>query len=105
MKIEIHEAVWLEEGNDFSLAELVCRSGLPESELRMLIEYETLIPIDPYANEARFDLKCLATACMAQRLRNDFDLDAGALALTMSLLHRIRDLESQLRALHTQFPH
>lgn len=104
MKIEIHEAVWLDEHQQFSLAELADLSGMPEAELRQLIDYAALAPADPNAAEARFGAECLMTARVAQRLRNDFDLDAGALALTLLLLERIRDLEAQLRALRAQFP-
>lgn len=104
MRIEIHEAVWLDERQQFTLAELADLSGLPEAELRQLIDYAALAPADPSSAEASFGAECLITARMAQRLRNDFDLDAGGLALTLSLLERIRELEAQLRALHAQFP-
>lgn len=104
MKIEIHEAVWLDEHQQFSLAELADLSGMPEAELRQLIDYAALTPADPHAAEARFSAECVIAARMAQRLRSDFDLDAGALALTLSLLERIRDLEAELRALRAQFP-
>ena len=104
MTIEIHEAVWLDDDRQFSLAELADLSGMPEAELRQLIEYAALVPADPGTVEARFGPDCLISARMAQRLRNDFDLDAAALALTLSLLERIRGLEAQLRALRAQFP-
>ena len=104
MKIEITDAVWLDERQQFSLAELADLSGLPEPELKQLIDYETLLPTDPGAGEARFDAHCLVIARMACRLRNDFDLDSGGLALTLTLLERIRALEAQLRALRAQIP-
>ena len=47
MKIEITDAVWLDERQQFSLAELAELSGLPEPELKQLIDYETLLPTDP----------------------------------------------------------
>jgi chaperone modulatory protein CbpM len=104
MKIEITDAVWLDERQQFSLAELVDLSGLPEPELKQLIDYETLLPTDPGAGEARFGAHCLVIARMACRLRNDFDLDSGGLALTLTLLERIRALEAQLRALRVLIP-
>ena len=105
MRIEIHEAVWLDEHQQFSLAELAELSGMTEGDLHQLIDCAVLAPVDPDADEARFGAGCLITARMAQRLRADFDLDASALALPLLLLERIRDLESQLRALRAQFPH
>jgi chaperone modulatory protein CbpM len=108
MKIEIAEAVWLHEGEGFSLSELADLSGLPEQELRQLIDYEALQPLepatDPGAPSARFTASCVVSARTARRLRDDFELDAGGLALTLSLLNRINELEAQLRALHAQFP-
>ncbi|MBI4192663.1 MAG: hypothetical protein HY525_19285 [Betaproteobacteria bacterium] len=105
MRVELTEAVWLDERQQFSLAELADLSGMSEAELRQLIEYEALAPADPGASEVRFSADCLITARTACRLRNDFDLDAGGLALTLTLLNRIRDLEAELRALHAQLPH
>jgi chaperone modulatory protein CbpM len=104
MRIEISDAVWLDERQQFSLAELADLSGLPERELRQLIDYEALLPTDPGAAEVRFGAHCLVIARMACRLRNDFDLDSGGLALTLTLLDRIHALETQLRELHAQIP-
>ena len=104
MRVEIHEALWLDEHQQFTLAELAELSGLSEAELRQLIDFAALGPAEGGAAEAKFNADCLVTARMARRLRNDFDLDAGGLALTLTLLERIRALEAQLRALHAQFP-
>jgi chaperone modulatory protein CbpM len=109
MSIVSTEAVWLDERQQFSLAELADLSGLSEGDLRQLIDYAALLPVDaaadPGAAEVRFSADCLVTARTACRLRSDFDLDAGGLALTLTLLNRIRDLEAQLRTLSAQFPH
>ena len=40
----------------------------------------------------------------AQRLRSDFELDANALAVALSFLERIHELEEQLRAARAQIP-
>lgn len=107
MRVEITEAVWLDEHQEFSLTELANLSGLSEAELLQLIDYEALPPVHAAAAaaEARFSAECLAIARTACRLRNDFDLDAGGLALAIKLLERIRSLEARLRALDAQLPH
>lgn len=105
MRVEITEAVWLDAHHELSLTELVNLSGLSEAELRQLIDCEALMPADPGAAEARFSADCLVIARTACRLRNDFDLDPGGLALALRLLDRIRSLEAQLRALNAQIPH
>lgn len=104
MTLEIHEVAWLDEHQQFSLAELAELSGMTEVDLRRLIDCAVLAPTNPDAAEARFGAECLITARVAQRLRREFDLDAEALALPLLLFERIRDLEAQLRALRAQFP-
>ena len=104
MRVEITEALWLDERHEFSLAELADLSGLSKEELRQLIEYEALLPANPAAAEATFSADCLVVARTACRLRNDFELDTGALAVVLSLLERIRGLEAELRAAHAQWP-
>lgn len=106
MRVEITEALWLDEHHEFSLAELANLSGLPEAELLQLIDYEVLPAMHAaVAAEARFGADCLLIARTACRLRNDFDLDAGGLALAIKLIERIHGLEAQLRALDAQLPH
>lgn len=104
MRIEITETMLLDQHHEFSLAELAELSGLSREELMQLIECEALLPANPAAAEATFGAHCLIVARTASRLRNDFELDAGALALTLTLLERIRELEAELRAAHARLP-
>ncbi len=104
MRVEITEAVWLDERISLSLTELSQFSGLTEAELIQLVECEALSPADPAASERAFAAQCLVTARAACRLRDDFELDADGLALVLSLLERIRGLESQVRSLQAQQP-
>jgi len=104
MRLDVHEVAWLDEHQQFSLAELAELSGMPESDLRQLIDCAVLAPIRPDVAEARFGAECLITVRLAQRLRRDFDLDVDALALPLLLFERVRDLEAQLRALRAQLP-
>ena len=75
MKIEITEAMWLDERHELTLAELAELSGLSQNELRQLIECEALLPTNPAAAEVTFSAACLVAARTACRLRNDFELD------------------------------
>lgn len=108
MRIEITEALWLDEHHEFSLTELAELSGLSTAELQHLIDCEALLPVadEPVAGaaEARFGAHCLALARTASRLRTDFDLDENGLTLTLRLLDRIRELEAELRDLRAQLP-
>ncbi len=99
MRIELTEAVWLEERPELSLEELTELSGLPEEVLRELVDCGVLVPISAQASEWRFTSGYVATVRTASRLRTDFDLDANALALVIRLMNRIEELEAQIRAL------
>lgn len=105
MKAEHTEAVWLTEEHEFSLAELVELSGLTEAELRELVDYGAVTPINPESSPWVFSGKCLLTVRTACRLRISFDLEPHGVALIVSLLDRIHGLETQLHSLRAQFPH
>lgn len=107
MIVELTEAIWLDERQQFSLTELAELSGLSAAELQHLLECEAVLPVTAAeaASEARFSAECLALARTASRLRNDFDLDANGLALTLRLLNRIRELEAELLYLRAQSAH
>jgi len=104
MRFELTEAVWLDESEEFSLPQLAELSGLTVTELQQLVEYEALEPCDPSAPVLTFKAQCLTTARAACRLRGDFDLDPSGLAVVLTLLERIRDLETRLHALQCRLP-
>jgi len=99
------EAVWLTEDHEFSLAELAELSGLSEAELRELVDYGAVTPINPDSSPWVFSGKCLLTVRTACRLRLSFDLEPHGVALIVSLLDRIHELEAQLGRLRAQLPH
>jgi chaperone modulatory protein CbpM len=104
VKAESAEAIWLTEDHEFSLAELAELSGSSEAELRELVDYGAVAPIDPDSNPWVFNGKCLLTVRTACRLRIGFDLEPHGVALTISLLERIHDLEDQLSSLRARLP-
>ena len=104
MRVELTEAVWLDERGEVTLIELAQCSGLAESELRELVELGALNPLDPAASHWHFTTRCITAARTASRLRNDFELDAPGLALVLSLLDRVQSLEDDLRRLQARLP-
>ena len=104
MKAESTEAVWLTEDNEFSLAELAELSGVTEAELRELVDYGAVTPVNPDSPPWIFNGKCLLTIRTACRLRVSFDLEPHGVALIVSLLDRIHELEAQLGSLRAQLP-
>ncbi len=102
MKIE--QAMWLNEQHELLLEELCELSGLSETELRELVDYGVLAPIDSNAQHWTFSADRLVVARSARRLRKDFDLDPHGVALVVTLLERVHDLEQQLRDLRAKLP-
>ena len=104
MAIEQDEAAWMTEHCEVTLAELASLSGLPDEMLVELVECGALSPLDLGAAHWNFSARCVVTMQKAGRLRSDFELDANALAVALSFLERIRELEDQLRAAQAQMP-
>ncbi len=104
MSTEATEVLWLDQQHELSLTELVVLSGLSESELHELVDYGVIMPADPNATQWIFHTDCIVVARTACRLRKDFELNAQGMALALSLLDRVHDLEAQLRELRAQLP-
>ena len=104
MEIELADAVWVDVRQEVSFAQLAQSSGLPEAELRELVDCGALVPIDSQSAAWTFGGDCLVAVRTARRLRDDLELDPHALALALMFLDRIRRLEQQLRELQAQLP-
>ena len=104
MHIQHTEAVWLDERGEVTLVELSECSGLTEEELRELVELGAIEPLDAHAPEPAFGARCIVAARTACRLRNDFELDTAGLALVLSLLERVQELEDALQRLDARLP-
>jgi chaperone modulatory protein CbpM len=99
-----HDAISVIETCEFSLEELAEIAGLTESELREFVEYGAIAPVDPSAAQWRFPGRCLVTMRTACRLRADLELEPHGVALVISLLDRIGELQSELERLRAQLP-
>lgn len=103
MKEEI-EALLIETQREISIEHLARDSGLTHAELCALVELGALTPIDPDAADWLFAGQCMIGVRTAGRLRRAFDLEPDALALTLSLVERIRELQEELRKLRVAIP-
>ncbi len=104
MATEIIDAVWVTEAQSYTLAEVLTVSGLAEAELRELVEFGALRPTDPEATPWIFSGQSLLAMRAARRIRSSFDLEPHGVALVMSLLEQIHELESRLEQLRAQAP-
>ena len=104
MKLELTETLWLDERGSVTLVELSECSGLTESELRELVDMGALEPLDIDAAQLSFGSRCIVAARAACRLRDDFELDTSGLAVALSLLDRVRELEAELQRMRARLP-
>ena len=98
------DALWVEAQREISVESLARDSGLTRAEIAALVELGALTPIDPDAQEWLFAAQCVMGLRTAGRLRRAFDLEPDALALTLSLVERIRELQEELRRLRVVIP-
>ena len=72
-------------------------AGLPESDVRELLEYGLL-------DAARLDTRTALALRQAAQRRNDFDLDLFTTGLLAGYLLRIADLEAEVQRLQAERP-
>lgn len=102
MNLETVEALYFDDRGEISFSQLIELSGLPEDELRELVDYGVLAPVDPQARSWTFSARSTLVARTACRLRDDFELDTHALSVVLGFIERIDALEAELRALRAR---
>lgn len=98
MNIEFSELMWLDNYHEVSLSELVELSGLSLQEIRHLVESGALKPNNPTEDNWHFNSHCIVSIRTLSKLKQDFELEPNAFALTLLFLERIRTLELQLQS-------
>jgi hypothetical protein len=83
------------------LAEL---AGMTEAELLELIDCGALTPDAGVAGEWAFSMRSVTVARTARRLREEFELEPHGVALLLTFVRRIRELEQELRDLRARLP-
>ena len=102
MNLDFAEALHFDERNEIQFSQLIELSGLSEADLRELVDYGALVPVDPQASSWVFNAHSVILAQTACRLRHDFELDAPALSVVLGLVERIAALEDELRAVRAR---
>ena len=99
MKLDVAEALAMDEHGLLTLSQLVEVSDLSEADLRALVDYGALTPVDPTASSWTFTASWIVVARTAGRLRRDFELDAHSLSVVLQYAQRVEALEAELRAM------
>ncbi len=98
MSVQANGATWLGEGAVCTLEHLAEVSGLSLDDVEDLVASGVIWPADAAAQARSFHLLHVVTVRQARRLRDDFELDNNGVALAMTLLRRISELEQMLSA-------
>lgn len=98
------EWMWLQAGETVTQAELARMCGLSAAELDELVEYGALVSVSADPAGPAFAADCVGPLRTASRLRADFELDLFTVGLLLGYLHRIEDLERELKTLRAQLP-
>jgi hypothetical protein len=68
-------------------------------ELRELMEFGALFPLESANPEPVFSIACMEPLRKAGKLRRDYDLDLFVVVIALDYLRRIEQLESQVRSM------
>jgi chaperone modulatory protein CbpM len=98
MRTPVVDAVWLNDTMLCSAEQLAEVSGLTIEDVRDLIDAGVIVPVDDKMQSRSFALRSLVAARTARRLRDDFELDRHGVALALTLLQRIDELDAELQA-------
>jgi chaperone modulatory protein CbpM len=104
MQAKGNEIILLNENGTITMAELAEVSGLSPDELLELVEFGVLTTVEEIGTETTFYAHCVTTAKTACRLRNDFELDTPAVALTLTLIRQLQELEARIREISARIP-
>lgn len=100
MNIDFSDLLWLDHQHEVTLDELSNLSGLTHEELHQLVESGALAPINQNEGRWSFSGHSVVSIRTLSRLKQDFELEPNAFALTLVFLERIRTLEMQLNKLN-----
>jgi chaperone modulatory protein CbpM len=98
MTVQLTDSIWLDNNDVCTVQQLAEVSGLSLEEINDLIENGVITPVDDKAEPRSFRMHYMVTARTARRLRDDFELDRHGVALALTLLNQIDDLEAELQA-------
>jgi hypothetical protein len=102
MSMSGNDALRLDTLTEVTWLELLGASGLPESELRELVQYGAVVPRDPGAPAWTFEARWIKVVRTAARLRHDFELDPHSVSVLLCYIERIERLEAEVRQLRAQ---
>ncbi|MFT4434341.1 chaperone modulator CbpM [Caballeronia sp. 15715] len=105
MSTPLSESVWLNDVDVCQVEYLAEASGLSIEEIEDLVDTGIIKPAETGTSARMFQLRYVVTVKTARRLRDDFELDQRGLALALSLLQRIEELQAEIHATKARLGH
>jgi chaperone modulatory protein CbpM len=104
--IDVADSAWLDAQRRVAQADLARMSGISAGELEALVKHGGLVPLPPAHGSAgrHFSAAWVAPLRHAASLRATHDLDLFTTSLLLGYLHKIAQLEQQLRAFQAHPP-
>lgn len=103
--IDASDSPWLDAQRRVAQADLARMCGIPVGELEALVKHGGLVPLPTQGSASRhFSAGWVAPLRHAARLRATHDLDLFTTSLLLGYLHKIAQLEQQLRAFQAHPP-
>lgn len=86
----------------FTLVELCQTVDISQDELVEIVEFGVIVPLQPEQVRWEFDYPALSHLRRARPLRAELDLDWPGIAMALTLLERVGELQKENRRLHRQ---
>ena len=102
MSNDMEAAFWMDSRTRLSVSEIAQSCGITETVVHELVDYGALKPAGAGPTEWLFSAECVVSVRKAARLCGDLELETSAMALVISFLERIQELEAQVRRLRAQ---
>lgn len=99
MNRQLIESTWLNDTAICRIEHLAEASGLSVEEIDDLVDIGVITPIEAAEPPRLFRLCQILTVKRARRLRDDFQLDHHGVALALTLIRRIGELQAEVDAL------
>lgn len=96
------EIAWPEVADTVSLTDLALACTMSLDDLRELVEFGALLPLDARQPEPLFAMGYMDLLRIASKLRRDYDLELFVVVIVMDYLQHIGRLEAQLQRLLAQ---
>lgn len=104
MPTDMRDELWLSASARVSITELAGLAGLTEADVRELVDCGALAPANPDDAHWTFAANCVASLRRACRLRVDLELDLQTVALALTLIEQIDQLQADIVRLRAQQP-